>query len=96
MRASRENRAVSDPALPTRKTSLAGVDLDGNKVELSHSISKKLYRCPGCRKSIPIGSDHLLVRVTPASGGPAYHQHWHRDCTKSIVRELRGVISKRL
>ena len=77
-------------SLPTRRQKLVGVDLDGNVVELSHSISKKLYRCPGCRESIPIGSDHVVLKLVPP-GEEAYHQHWHRACVSSIIRELRNT-----
>ena len=76
--------------LPTRRQSLIGVDFDDNTIELKHTISKQLYKCPGCRGAIPIGSEHVLVRIREA-GGESYHQHWHRDCTRSIVRELRGL-----
>jgi hypothetical protein len=83
-------RTVDDPLLPTRRSIVTGIDHDGNRIELSHSISRKLYRCPGCRASIPIGSDHVLVRIT-AGAGSAYHQHWHRVCARQIVRDLKEI-----
>lgn len=76
--------------LPTRRLSLKGVDFDGNTVVLSVSVAKKLYRCPGCHRDIDVGRDHVLVRIAEA-GGDGYHQHWHRDCSASLVREMRGV-----
>ena len=77
-----------------RKRALAGTDLDGNLVELQLSIAKKLYRCPGCGGSIPIGSEHVLVRVREPQGA-AYHQHWHRECATEIVRGMRSVVARR-
>jgi hypothetical protein len=88
-------RPVVNDQLPTRKQKLVGTDFEGNRVELIHSISKKLYRCPGCGESIPIGSEHVLIRITEPGARP-YHQHWHRACTRQILRELRNVIPKPL
>ena len=76
--------------LPTRRQSLVGTDFDDNTVELKHTISKQLYRCPGCRGPIEIGVEHVLVRIREADGS-SYHQHWHRECTRPIIRELRGL-----
>ncbi|MGH2699844.1 MAG: hypothetical protein ACRDJL_11705 [Actinomycetota bacterium] len=76
--------------LPTRRQSLRGMDFDGNTVVLSFSISRKLYKCPGCYEYIPVGSEHVLVRCFEPDGNNFY-QHWHRDCTRTIVRELRGI-----
>jgi hypothetical protein len=76
--------------LPTRRLSLQGRDLDGGRVLLVHSVSRKLYRCPGCRASIPIGAEHVLVRRFETDG-PSYHQHWHRACSASIMRELQDI-----
>jgi hypothetical protein len=81
---------MSHSHLPTRRLSLIGTDLDDNRVELKHTISKKLYRCPGCGESISIGAEHVLVRIQQPDRS-SYHQHWHRDCTRKIVRELRGL-----
>jgi hypothetical protein len=81
-------RAVTD--LPTRSQSLRGVDFDGNTVVLSFSISRKLYKCPGCYEYIPVGSEHVLVRFFEPDGD-RFYQHWHRDCTRTILRELRGT-----
>jgi hypothetical protein len=79
---------VSETGLPNRKQSLRGVDFDGNVVVLSFSIARKLYKCPGCYEYIPIGSEHVLVRYFEPDGN-AFYQHWHSDCTRTIVRELR-------
>jgi hypothetical protein len=76
--------------LPTRRHLLTGTDFDGNSVQLEFSISKQLYRCPGCRKSIPIGSEHVFVRITEPGVG-SYHQHWHRECSRALARELRDI-----
>jgi hypothetical protein len=76
--------------LPTRRQSLRGIDFDGNTVVLSFSISRKLYKCPGCYEYIPVGSEHVLVRYFEPDGN-TFYQHWHRDCTKTIARELRGI-----
>jgi hypothetical protein len=81
---------VSETGLPSRKQSLRGLDFDDNVVVLSFSISRKLYKCPGCYEYIPIGSEHVLVRYFEPDGN-AFYQHWHRDCTRTIVRELRGT-----
>jgi hypothetical protein len=81
-------RAVTD--LPTRRQSLRGVDFDGNTVVLSFSISRKLYKCPGCYEYIPVGLEHVLVRFFEPDGN-TFYQHWHRDCTRTIARELRGI-----
>jgi hypothetical protein len=78
---------------PTRRQSVIGVDLDGNMVELSFAISKKLYGCPGCGKSIPIGSEHVVVARREPEGA-AYHQHWHTPCSAQVLRELRNVERK--
>jgi hypothetical protein len=78
---------------PSRRHGITGTNLDGERVELSFSISKQLYRCPGCRGQIPIGSEHVVVRITPKAGA-AFHQHWHRDCVPSLTRELRDVQRK--
>jgi hypothetical protein len=75
--------------LPNRRYNLGGIDFDGNEIEMVFSISKKLYRCPGCGRSIPIGAEHVLVRITQPTGS-RYHQHWHRDCVHSLKRNLRA------
>ncbi|MGI8708312.1 MAG: hypothetical protein ACR2LG_08940, partial [Actinomycetota bacterium] len=80
-----------DSSLPSRRHSLRGVDHDGHKVVLVASISKELYRCPGCRRSIPVGTDHVIVEF-PDRGAEAFHQHWHRVCAREgIVRQLRSI-----
>ena len=81
---------MSETSLPSRKQSLRGVDFDDNIIVLSFSISRKLYKCPGCYEYIPIGSEHVLVRYFEPDGN-TFYQHWHRDCTRTIVRELRGT-----
>jgi hypothetical protein len=81
--------------LPTRRQKIVGTDLDGNTLELIHSIAKKLYRCPGCRESIAIGAEHVLVRIAPPGEVP-YHQHWHSECARAIMRELKNAARKPL
>ena len=76
--------------LPSRRASVRGVDLDGNAVTLAWAVSKQLYRCPGCREYLAVGSEHVVVRIAPQSGS-SYHQHWHRACATRIRRELRSV-----
>ncbi|CAN5650668.1 hypothetical protein BH24ACT26_BH24ACT26_06770 [soil metagenome] len=77
--------------LPSRRASLRGTDLDGNRVELAFGVSKKLYRCPGCHAHISVGSEHIVARFLEGDA-TAYHQHWHRDCARSgILRNLRSV-----
>jgi hypothetical protein len=80
--------------LPNRRYNLSGVDFDGNEIEMVFSISKKLYRCPGCGGSIPIGSEHVLLRITDTAGS-RYHQHWHRDCVQRLKRDIRAPHPRR-
>jgi hypothetical protein len=75
--------------LPNRRYNLRGIDFDGNEVEMVFSISKKLYRCPGCGGSIPIGAEHVLVRITEPERS-TYHQHWHRGCVQGMKRTMRA------
>ena len=78
------------PDLPSRRRSLRGRDLDGNEVELAFAVSRQLYRCPGCRGSIDVGREHIVVRRQDDSGH--YHQHWHRDCALGkVLREMRDI-----
>jgi hypothetical protein len=79
--------------LPTRRQVVTGVSFDGERVELRFSISKQLYRCPACRRSIPIGTEHIVVRIKPTQEA-GYHQHWHQECVRPIVRELRNITTK--
>jgi hypothetical protein len=81
--------------LPGRRETISGTDLDGKAIELSFGISRQLYRCPGCREAIAIGSEHIIVRITEPDSTP-YHQHWHRDCARQITRELRNVRARRI
>lgn len=76
--------------LPTRRRSLAAVDLDGRGVVLEVTIGRKLYRCPGCGAAIEVGAEHVLVKLAPPGERP-YHQHWHRACTAPLRRELRAL-----
>ena len=76
--------------LPSRRTSVRGVDLDGNQTTLAWAVSRQLYRCPSCRNHVPIGSEHVIVRVDPVEG-PGYHQHWHRTCALTLKRNLRDL-----
>ncbi|HEX2050606.1 MAG TPA: hypothetical protein VHJ34_08240 [Actinomycetota bacterium] len=78
------------PERPTRRVAVAGTDLDGRAIAMSATVARKLYRCPGCRGSIEVGAEHVLVRVSEP-GGDSYHQHWHDDCAASIRRELTGA-----
>jgi hypothetical protein len=81
-----------DLSMPDRRHSLRAVDLDGRTVVLLASISKELYRCPGCGQSIPVGADHVILEYPDEDDSPAYHQHWHRSCAQTgIVRELRSL-----
>ena len=73
--------------LPSRRRPVRGNDLDGNEIELVLSIARKLYVCPGCRGSIEIGAEHVLVRRHDVSG-QRYHQHWHTECARPLAREL--------
>ena len=76
---------------PSRRKSLTATDLDGNELLFVFSISKQLYRCPGCGGSIEVGREHTLVRYL---GGPSesFHQHWHGDCAaERFTREVRNV-----
>jgi hypothetical protein len=79
----------------TRRRSLTATDLDGGPVMLSLVVAKKLYRCPGCGKSIEVGSDHVLVRHEALSR----HQHWHQSCAADMarreLRDLREVAAER-
>ena len=74
--------------LPTRRAALAAVDLDGRGVVLEFTISRKLYRCPGCGDGVAVGAEHVLVKIAPPGERP-FHQHWHRACTVALRRELR-------
>jgi len=82
--------AVPLSDLPTRRQSLRGIDFDENVVVLVFSIARKLYKCPGCYDYVQVGAEHVLVRYFEPDGA-TFYQHWHRDCTKTIVRELRGA-----
>jgi hypothetical protein len=74
--------------LVTRRQSLKATTLDGESIVLSLVVAKKLYRCPGCRERIEVGSDHVLVRYEALSR----HQHWHQSCAAEMARrELRSL-----
>jgi hypothetical protein len=74
--------------LPNRRQSLEGETYDGDTIRLSHTIARKLYRCPGCKQSVEIGSSHILVRYL--SPDPAFYQHWHRECAvRDVMRQLK-------
>ncbi len=87
-----EGSFVSESLLPTRRSSIRGRNLDGLDVVLSWSIAKKLYRCPGCKSSIEVGADHVLVRYGD-DDEEGHHQHWHGPCVQAIRRELEGLHS---
>ncbi len=77
--------------LPDRRRGIRGTDAHGAAVWLSFSISKKLYRCPGCRRELAIGAEHALVRIVPGAGD-SYHQHWHMACAHELLlRELTDL-----
>lgn len=80
--------------LPDSRTSLRGLDGEGNEAWLIRAISRKLYRCPGCGRAIEIGADHVIVQTVRRVGGTE-HQHWHRSCAESgpllELRQLRKV-----
>ena len=79
-------------SLPSRRRSLSGTDLDGHPVELSVTVAHQLYRCPGCRGYIDVGSEHVLVRYPGEEQG--FHRHWHRPCGLEFARgELRDLHS---
>ncbi len=77
--------------LPDVRTSLFGHTDGGDEAWLIRSIAQKLYRCPGCRGEIPIGTDHVVVQYVRRLGGTEHH-HWHRRCAEEIlVGQLFGV-----
>ena len=74
--------------VPNRRQSIEGETYDGDAVRLAFTIARKLYRCPGCRESVEIGTAHILVQYL--SSDPPFHQHWHSHCAmSSVVRELK-------
>lgn len=75
--------------LPNRRQSLDGYDLDGRQVRLSWALARQLYRCPGCRISVEVGNEHIVVAYP--GDDPPYYQHWHRSCALSLVRSMGGV-----
>lgn len=78
-----------DP-MPGRRRSIRGLDANGNSVTLEFTVSKQLYRCPWCRASIEVGSEHVLA-IIETPGQDPYHQHWHRDCARSeLLRTIRN------
>jgi hypothetical protein len=78
---------------PTRRHSLMGKDFDGNTLVLAFTISHQLYKCAGCHEGIEVGAEHTLVRYEEPDG-MSYHQHWHRDCARSLEREMTGVLKR--
>jgi hypothetical protein len=80
--------------LPDTRTSLRGLDAEGNEVWLIRGVSQKLYRCPGCGRGVEIGADHVIVQTVKRIGGTE-HQHWHRGCVEDgpmlELRQLRKV-----
>jgi hypothetical protein len=75
---------------PSRRRGLAGTDLDGRRGELTVTVAKKLYRCPGCRAFIDVGTEHVLIRYVGAE--EARHQHWHRGCASEFARRDMGSL----
>lgn len=77
--------------LPDTRTSLVGLNDEGNETWLIRSISQKLYRCPGCHGEIMIGAEHVVVQYIHRIGGTEHH-HWHRRCAEEIlVGQLRSL-----
>jgi hypothetical protein len=80
--------------LPDSRTSLRGLNDQGDEVWVIRSISQKLYRCPGCGRAVEIGMEHVVVQRVGRAGGTE-HQHWHRRCAEDEVilalRQLRKV-----
>jgi hypothetical protein len=75
---------------PSRRRGLAGTDLDGHRIELTVTVAKKLYRCPGCRTYIDVGTEHVLIRYVGEE--EAWHQHWHRGCASEFARRDMGSL----
>jgi hypothetical protein len=78
--------------LPTRRHPISGHDLDGNPITLKLIVSKQLYVCPGCKETVEIGKEHVLVQRT---GRDSFHQHWHTACAAAIAREIELAGAKR-
>lgn len=77
--------------LPDTRTSLRGLNPEGDEAWLIRGIAQKLYRCPGCHGEIEIGADHVVVQFVRRVGGTDHH-HWHRRCaTELLVPELRRL-----
>jgi hypothetical protein len=80
--------------LPDRRSSLLGLTDEQDEAWLIRSISRKLYRCPGCHGEIGIGSEHVVVHYVRRAGGGEHH-HWHRRCAEDdlipALRNLRAV-----
>ena len=76
--------------LPSRRRGLRGADLDGRRVELTVTVGKKLYRCPGCRAYIDVGTEHVLIRYMGEE--EAWHQHWHRACASVFAKRELGAL----
>lgn len=72
------------PALPDSRTSLRGLNADGDEVWLARGISQKLYRCFGCHSEVAIGADHVIVHYVRRAGGSDHH-HWHRGCVAEVL-----------
>lgn len=77
--------------LPSRRSDVRGNDLDGNEIRLAHGIARKLYVCPSCRHRLEIGEEHVIVKRE--RDGDRFHQHWHRECARSLAREMEIAAS---
>ena len=76
---------------PSRRNNVRATDLDGEELEFIFSISKKLYRCPGCGNAIDVGREHTLIKFLTGPRARS-HQHWHKDCaTEAFGREVRNT-----
>ncbi len=80
------------PTMPTRHVSIEGTTFEGDRLRLSFSIAKKLYVCPGCRRPIGVGAEHVFVHFLDAD--PTWdHEHWHNECVADRI--LRTLASER-
>lgn len=49
--------------------------------------ARKEYLCPGCHKTIPAGTYHVVVVPEDA---PDLRRHWHQGCWHKEQRRLHG------
>lgn len=78
-------------SLPSRRLSIEGRTYEGERLRLSLSVAKKLYRCPGCGRPIGIGTEHVFVSYLDADP-PFDHEHWHGSCSEDrLVRAFAST-----